>query len=82
MGVLKVSADTDFRKLAAALAHFLRRDRKALLRAAGPRACYTVIKALLVARGLTAPEGSDLRFVPRANRQDGLSVLEFEVSWR
>lgn len=82
MEAIRVSSSTDSRRLAGAVAAALRRHGKVVLQACGPKACHAAVKGIAVARGLTAPEGADLKFAPRFEREGEMVVVVFEVFWR
>ena len=64
------------------MAAVLRKYGRAVLRACGPKACHAAVKGVIAARGLTAPEGADLKFAPRFEREGGTVGIVFEVFWR
>jgi len=64
MEVLKVSAQSNPKSVAGALAAVLREQGTAELQAVGAGAVNQAIKAVAIARGFVAPNGIDLIAVP------------------
>lgn len=64
MEVLKVSANTEVKSLAGAIAGWMREENGAELQAIGAGAVNTAIKAIAVARGFMAPTGIELVCTP------------------
>lgn len=64
MEILKVSAKSNPKSVAKALALLLRREGKAELHAVGAGAVNQAVKAAAVARGLVAPNGIDAVIIP------------------
>ncbi len=64
MEVLKVSANTEVKSLAGAIAGWMREENGAELQAIGAGAVNTAIKAIAVARGFMAPTGVELVCTP------------------
>lgn len=64
MEVLKVSANTEVKSLAGAIAGWMREENGAELQAIGAGAVNTAIKAIAVARGFLASAGVDLVCTP------------------
>ena len=64
MEVLKVSAQSNPKSVAGALAAVLREKGSAELQAVGAGAVNQSIKAIAIARGFVAPNGIDLVTVP------------------
>jgi stage V sporulation protein S len=62
--ILKVSAKSNPKSVAKALALLLRREGKAELHAVGAGAVNQAVKAAAVARGLVAPNGIDAVIIP------------------
>lgn len=83
--ILKVSAKTNTKKLAKAIRAALRKHgREADLDAIGPGAVNQAIKGIIVARGLLAPEGANLKAVPSFGEAalDGRkSKIRVKVLW-
>ena len=64
MEILKVSAKTDTKSLAGAIAGYVAREGAAELQAIGAGAVNTAMKGIAVARGFMAPAGIDLVCTP------------------
>lgn len=64
MDVLKVSANSQPKSVAGALAAVLRGNSRAELQAVGAAAVNQAIKAIAITRGFVAPNGIDLIVVP------------------
>jgi stage V sporulation protein S len=64
MEVLKVSANSQPKSVAGALAAVLRVNSVAQLQAVGAGAVNQAVKAIAIARGFVAPNGIDLIVVP------------------
>lgn len=64
MEILKVSAKSNPKSVAKALALLLRREGKAELHAVGAGAVNQAVKAAAIARGLVAPNGIDAVVIP------------------
>lgn len=64
MEVLKVSAQSNSKSVAGALAAVLREKGTAEIQAVGAGAVNQAIKAVAIARGFVAPNGIDLIAVP------------------
>ena len=64
MEVLKVSAQSNPKAVAGALAALLRERRIAQLQAVGAGAVNQAVKAVAITRGFIAPNGVDLVMVP------------------
>ena len=64
MEVLKVSANSQPKSVAGALAAVLRENSVAQLQAVGAGAVNQAIKAIAITRGFVAPNGIDLVVVP------------------
>lgn len=64
MEVLKVSALSQAKSVAGALAAVLRERPVAELQAIGAGAVNQAVKAIAIARGYVAPNGIDLIFIP------------------
>ena len=64
MEVLKVSAQSNPKSVAGALAAVLREKGSAELQAVGAGAVNQAIKAVAIARGFVAPNGIDLVTIP------------------
>jgi len=62
--ILKVSAKSNPKSVAKALALLLRREGKAELHAVGAGAVNQAVKAAAIARGLVAPNGIDAVVIP------------------
>jgi stage V sporulation protein S len=62
--VLKVSAQSNPKSVAGALAAVLRENGSAELQAVGAGAVNQAVKAIAIARGFVAPNGIDLVAVP------------------
>jgi len=64
MEVLKISAKTDPKKAAGALAEVIRKHGEAELQAIGAGAVNQATKAIAIARGFLAPNGIDIVCMP------------------
>ena len=64
MGVLKVSAKSNPNSVAGALAGVIREQGSAEIQAIGAGALNQAAKAVAIARGFVAPQGSDLICIP------------------
>ncbi len=64
MEVLKVSAQSNPKSVAGALAAVLRENGSAEMQAVGAGAVNQAIKAVAIARGFVAPNGIDLVAIP------------------
>lgn len=64
MEVLKVSANSQPKSVAGALAAVLRDSRHAEIQAVGAGAVNQAVKAIAITRGFVAPNGIDLVTVP------------------
>ena len=64
MTVLKVSAQSNPKSVAGALAAVLRENGSAEMQAVGAGAVNQAIKAVAIARGFVAPNGIDLVAIP------------------
>lgn len=64
MEVLKVSSNSQPKSVAGALAAQLRDNNTAEIQAVGAGAVNQAIKAIAIARGFMAPNGTDLSVVP------------------
>ncbi len=64
MEVLKVSAQSQPKAVAGALAAVLRNDSSAEIHAVGAGAVNQAVKAIAITRGFVAPNGIDLVAVP------------------
>ncbi len=64
MEILKVSANSQPKSVAGALAAVLRDNRHAEIQAVGAGAVNQAVKAIAITRGLVAPNGIDLIAVP------------------
>lgn len=64
MDVLKVSANSQPKSVAGALAAVLRENSVAELQAVGAGAVNQAVKAIAITRGFVAPNGIDLIVVP------------------
>jgi len=64
MEVLKVSAQSNPKSVAGALAAVLREKGSAEVQAVGAGAVHQAIKAVAIARGFVAPNGIDLITIP------------------
>ena len=64
MEVLKVSAKSQPKSVAGALAAVLRENCRAEVQAVGAAAVNQAVKAIAIARGFVAPNGIDLVVVP------------------
>ncbi|MDR5683604.1 MAG: stage V sporulation protein S [Armatimonadota bacterium] len=62
--VLRVSADSNPKAVAGALAALLREQGSAELQAIGAGAVNQAVKAIAIARGFVAPNGIDLVVIP------------------
>lgn len=90
MEILKVSNGTDVKKLGAAIYHALRSSKeKVEVRAIGAGAVNQAVKGIIVARGLAAPEGGDLKVVPgfvevngAKEKEKTVTAMKFIVQWR
>lgn len=60
----KVKKDTNPNKLAGAIAIGLREENTINLQCIGSAAVNQATKAIIIARGFLAPEGSDIRIIP------------------
>ncbi|MGO0122663.1 stage V sporulation protein S [Desulfothermobacter acidiphilus] len=87
MQTLKVSSKTDPKKLAVALCESLKESGgEVTLQAVGAGAVNQAVKGIIIARGLAAPEGADLKTVPgfAETELDGrqITAVRFRVLWR
>lgn len=64
MGILKVSAQSQPKSVAGALAAVLREKTTAEIQAVGAGAVNQAIKAIAITRGFVAPNGIDLVVIP------------------
>ncbi|MDI6604686.1 stage V sporulation protein S [Aceticella autotrophica] len=64
MEVLKVSAKSQPKSVAGALAAILRNKTEAEIQAVGAGAVNQAVKAIAIARGFVAPNGIDLVMIP------------------
>lgn len=64
MGILKVSAQSQPKSVAGALAAVLREKSTAELQAVGAGAVNQAVKAIAITRGFVAPNGIDLVVIP------------------
>lgn len=64
MEVLKVSAKSSAKAVAGAVAAVVRQKGEVEVQAIGPGAVNQAVKAVAIARGLTAPNGLDLVCIP------------------
>lgn len=64
MEVLKVSANSNPKSVAGALAAVIREKRTAQMQAVGAGAVNQAIKAIAICRGFVSPNGLDLFFIP------------------
>ncbi len=64
METLKVSATSDPKSVAGALAGVLREEGRAELQAVGAGAVNQTVKGIAIARGFVAPNGIDLVCIP------------------
>lgn len=64
MDILKVSAQSQPKSVAGALAAILRENSTAELQAVGAGAVNQAVKAIAITRGFVAPNGIDLVVVP------------------
>ncbi|WP_227766708.1 stage V sporulation protein S [Zhaonella formicivorans] len=64
MEVLKVSAQTNPKAIAGALAAVIRQSGRAEIQAIGAGAVNQAVKAIAIARGFIAPNGIDLVMIP------------------
>ncbi|MDK2821054.1 MAG: stage sporulation protein [Clostridia bacterium] len=64
MEVLKVSAQSNPKSVAGALAAVFRQHGKAEIQAVGAGAVNQAVKAMAIARGFIAPNGIDLVMIP------------------
>ncbi len=64
MEMLKVSANSQPKAVAGAIAAFLRDYKRAVLQAVGAGAVNQAVKAIAIARGFVAPNGIDLVVIP------------------
>ena len=62
--VLKISSNTDVKKLSGAIAGIIRRDEDVELQAIGPKAVSQAVKAVAIAKGYLAPEGIEIIINP------------------
>ncbi|NLY55162.1 MAG: stage V sporulation protein S [Firmicutes bacterium] len=67
MEILKVSAKSNPKALAGAIAALVRQEGRAELQAIGAAAVNQSIKAISIARGYVAPNGIDLVAIPSFN---------------
>lgn len=63
-GLLRVSAKSNSKAVASAIAHAIYETRSCKLRAIGAGATNQAIKAVAIARSYTAPRGLDLALIP------------------
>jgi stage V sporulation protein S len=64
MELLKVSSQSDVKKVAGALANEIRAHGRSELQAIGAGALNQAVKAVAIARGYLAPQGLDLVCIP------------------
>lgn len=64
MEVLKVSATSNAKSLAGAIAALMRQNGRAEMQAVGAASVNQAIKAIAIARGYVAPNGIDLVVIP------------------
>ncbi len=64
MEVLKVSAKSNAKSLAGAIAALMRQQGSAEMQAVGAAAVNQAVKAIAIARGYVAPNGIDLVMIP------------------
>lgn len=64
MDVLKVSANSDPKSVAGAIAAVMREQGQTEVQAIGAGAVNQAVKAIAIARGYLAPNGLDVVFVP------------------
>ena len=64
MEVLKVSAKSNAKSLAGAIAALMRQNGSAEMQAVGAAAVNQAVKAIAIARGYVAPNGMDLVMIP------------------
>lgn len=86
--ILRVANASDVHAIAHALVHAIREGKQPILRALGHGAVGQAVKAQIIARGIAAPIGIDLVFIPAFDNVrsdlDGreLSVIVWRVLWR
>jgi stage V sporulation protein S len=82
-GILRVGAGSNPQSVAAAIAHSVYETRSAKIRAVGAGAVNQAVKAIIIARGYTAPRGIDLVFIPGfqsiESRDGTISAVTFDV---
>ena len=82
-GILRVGAGSNPQSVAAAIAHSVYETRSAKIRAVGAGAVNQAVKAIIIARGYTAPRGIDLVFIPGfqsiESRDGTVSAVTFDV---
>lgn len=82
-GILRVGAGSNPQSVAAAIAHSIYETRTARIRAVGAGAVNQAVKAIIIARGYTAPRGIDLVFIPGfqsiESRDGTISAVTFDV---
>lgn len=62
--ILKVSAKSDSKKVAGAIAALIREDNRCVLQCVGAGAINQGVKAIAIARGYSAPHGHDIVCIP------------------
>lgn len=86
--ILRVANASDVHAIAHALVYALREGKQPIMRALGHGAIGQAVKAQIIARGIAAPMGLDLVFLPAFDNvrsdKDGreLSIVVWRVLWR
>lgn len=82
--VLRVSAGSNTKAVASAIAHAVYEQRVVKIRAIGAGAVNQAVKSIAVARGYVAPRGHDLTCTPGfatvESRDGDISAIVFTVS--
>lgn len=85
--LLKVAANSPPQALASALVRALQEGKAPVMRAIGHGAVGQAVKAQIIARGLAAPQGLDLLYLPAFDnvineRGEELSTIIWRTFWR
>lgn len=81
MEIMRVSAKTDVKKLAGALATIIKESRNVKIQVIGAGALKQAIKAIVVARGMLIPVGIDIVMIPsfRMSISEGKEITTIEI---
>lgn len=86
--ILRIANASDVHAIAHALVHAIREGKQPIMRALGHGAIGQAVKAQIIARGIAAPLGLDLVYIPGFDNVksdvDGreLSIVVWRVLWR